>query len=464
MDKKKRYFEKLRKIILRERKTINEINSLSTYSKNSDNPEEKAMVYSQIKDLKKSFKKTNKHLLKRLEKISLAKPLNIFRKEKEPEEEIIEEAPEKKHEKKETHKERKIHEKVKKEKHKIKPKKQKKKFKFKLFGKSKKEITELDKETLKRLKKKEEKITEEKTKKPSLYIKTANRFFSDLSRSIFRKKVFNTLEKDLTKTNLQATPITYISIILFTTMISVIVGIVLFFFFLFFNLGPELPIITLAQESLAQRFLKVFWLLIAVPLATFVITYIYPSLERQYAESQINLELPFAVINMSAIAGSMLEPSKIFSIIVATKEYKHLGKEFTKLLNEINIYGYDFVTALRRVANDSPSKNLADLFNSLATTITSGGNLTEFFEKRSETLLFEYRLEKEKYTKTAETFMDIYISVVIAAPMVLMLLLMMMRISGLGISLSSSMITLIMVLGVSVINIIFLAFLQLKKG
>jgi len=165
-----------------------------------------------------------------------------------------------------------------------------------------------------------------------------------------------------------------------------------------------------------------------------------------------------------AISGSMIEPSKIFSIIVSTKEYPYLKKEFTKLINDINILGYDLVSALRNSANNSSSKKLTELLNGIATTINSGGNLPVFFDKRAQSLLFEYRVEKEKKTRSAETFMDIYISVVIAAPMILMLLLMMMKISGLGISLSTSMITLIMVLGVSIMNIVFLTFLHLKHS
>jgi len=38
-----------------------------------------------------------------------------------------------------------------------------------------------------------------------------------------------------------------------------------------------------------------------------------------------------------------------------------------------------------------------------------------------------------------------------------------MKVSGLGISLSTPMITLVMVLGVGMINILFLTFLQLKQ-
>jgi len=159
----------------------------------------------------------------------------------------------------------------------------------------------------------------------------------------------------------------------------------------------------------------------------------------------------------------MIEPSKIFSVIISTGEYPYLNKEFTKLLNEVNVFGYDLVTALRNIAFNSPSKKLSELLNGLATTITSGGDLSEFFDKRSQTLLFDYRIEREKATKSAETFMDIYISVVIASPMILMLLLIMMKISGLGISLSTTAISLLMVAGVAIVNIIFLVFLQLKQ-
>jgi flagellar protein FlaJ len=166
---------------------------------------------------------------------------------------------------------------------------------------------------------------------------------------------------------------------------------------------------------------------------------------------------------MSAISGSMIDPSKIFSIMITTREYPYLEKEFKKLINEINLYGYDLVSALRNSAYNCPSKKLSELFNGLATTINSGGNLPDFFDKRSQTLLFENRLEQEKKTRAAETFMDMYISLVVAAPMILMILLMMMKISGLGIQMSTKMITIIMVSAVTMINIIFLGVLQLKK-
>jgi archaeal flagellar protein FlaJ len=228
-------------------------------------------------------------------------------------------------------------------------------------------------------------------------------------------------------------------------------------------LSSTMPLISRAVESIDIRFLKVIWILFLVPIATFLLMYIYPKMEKKSREQLIEMELPFATIHMSAIAGSLISPIKIFEIIVSTNEYPHLQKEFTKMINEVNLYGSDLVSALKNTARNNPSKRLSELLNGLATTINSGGDLPKFFDKRSETLLFEYKLTKDKQNKAAETFMDIYISVVIAAPMILMLLLMIMKISGLGMSASIGTITLMMVVGVAIVNIGFLSFLNLKR-
>jgi len=450
---KENYLQNLKETLLKEKKSVLELENLIKGINTAKNIEEKNLFSQQIKFLKSSLKETNKKALKTLEKINLNKPLKQpLKKETKPlsqKNEIpLKKLP-------------------------VIPKPKIKKALFKKGnlkkisvqnkGPEKKSsfISSLEKSTLKRLKKKKVKKVKKKSKKPNLYIKIANNLFSKWSNNHIKKPFFRTLERDLIKSKIQITSSSYVSLIYLTTFISIFGGMFIFIFFLFFNIGSSIPFITVVEESFGERFLKVFWLLFAVPVATFLMMYFYPSLEKKSAEVKINRELPFATIHMAAISGSMIEPSKIFNIIISTQEYPYLEKEFTKLLNEINIHGHNLTTALRNVAFNSPSKKLSELLNGLATTIQSGGDLPIFFEKRSQTLLFEHRIEKEKHTKSAETFMDIYISVVIAAPMILMLLLMMMSISGLS-WLKPSMITLVMIMGVSVANIIFLAFLHLK--
>ena len=122
------------------------------------------------------------------------------------------------------------------------------------------------------------------------------------------------------------------------------------------------------------------------------------------------------------------------------------------------------VTALKKSAKLSPSSKLSALFDGLATAISSGGNLTQFLEKRSETLLFDYKLEREKYTKTSETFLDIYISIAIAAPMIMLILFVILATTGLSVGgLTLSALTILMLLGVVLLNTGFLIFLKLKQ-
>ncbi len=337
--------------------------------------------------------------------------------------------------------------------------KKKKKGKF--------DLTDLEKETIRRMKKPEKdkkKSKKEKGfRKPHKHVQIASKMFYSFSQKLIRKNKFKKIRRELVRSNLEFVPANYISFMLFITFVSFIVSLFILGFFLFFSLIALPPFLIHTETPFFTRLLQTFWIPILLPIVAYFFMYFYPSMERGVLEAKIDRELPFATIHMSSISSSLVEPSKIFEIIVTTKEYPTISKEFTKLLNEINIYGYDLVSALKNIAFNSPSKKLAELFNGLATTITSGGNLPEFFEKRSQTLLLEHRLEREKQSKAAETFMDIYISVVIAAPMILMLLLIMMRVSGLGISLSTGMITIVMISGVTLLNVVFLIFLHLKQ-
>jgi hypothetical protein len=445
MKNQEEYLRELKTLIIKEKKIINEIISLSS-SLSSVEQEDKNLVNSQLITLKRVLRKTIDGISNSLDDMTIIRSLprvstGISRESEKIQvttpfttKPVIPEYVD-------------TIRKVEKTRHKI----------------LNVDLTELERKTLKRLKKSRVEKLKVKTKKPSRYISFANKIFGKYSLKLSKKHLFINLKRDLIKANLQFVPTSYISILLLTTLITLVFGFLVFIFLLFFSVGIDFPIITMVKESFMARFLKVFWVIIALPLITFIGVYFYPAAEKNYMENKINQEIPFATIHMSAISQSMIEPSKIFSIIISTGEYPFLQREFTKIINQVNVYGYDLVTALRNVAFYNPSQKLSDLLNGLATTINSGGRLPEFFDKRAQSLLFDYRVEREKYTKTSETFMDIYISLVIAAPMILMLLLIMMRISGLGVPISTSMITLLMIFGVATINALFLIFLQLKQ-
>ena len=440
-------FSKLRELISNQRRIIKELISSKNYY-NEGNASEKKMISQQIVILTGKFKKNNKEINEFLEGINLSKPLpeqNYY--EDSEKEENIQKAPEKK-----KLRQYEIPEKI---------------VLTEKYSWKQMKPDGLERETFKRIEKQKDIKTiktEMEFHEANGFVRLANKLFQNFSKKVLDEQSMKTLEKDLTKANMQFTGQEYFSLILLSSIVAIFAAGILMVFFLFFNIGPDWPIITRATDELGARLLKVFWMIFVIPLGTFVLMFLYPSMEKSSAGNKMDQEMPFATMHMSAIAGSMINPTNIFEIIIATKEYPNLSKQFIKLINETSIYGYDIVSALRISSENCPSKKLSELYNGLATTINSGGDLPEFFEKRSESLLFEYNLEKEKRTKSAETFMDIYISVVIAAPMILMILLMMIKISGLGgISLSTQAITLIMIISVTAINIVFISFLEVKK-
>jgi Flp pilus assembly protein TadB len=280
------------------------------------------------------------------------------------------------------------------------------------------------------------------------YIRIANKFFRNISFNLSKNIFFKDTRDDLRKIGSSIVLQSYISMALFTTSLGFIFSLVLGILLMIFKVSIFASILVI----------------ILIPICVLLAFYFYPSSRVKSLEKQINQELPFLTIYLSAIATSGIEPSKIFDIIGSSEDYPISRREIRKLTNYINFFGADLVTALKFVAKNAPSERLGLLFNGLATTITSGGEITQFLKKHSETLLFDYRLEREKYTQLAETFMNIYISVVIAAPMILMVLLILMSLTGFASSsLNSVTISIASVLIISLLNLGFLLFLNTKQ-
>jgi archaeal flagellar protein FlaJ len=274
----------------------------------------------------------------------------------------------------------------------------------------------------------------------------SNRFFRNYSEKI--SKNFQNLDLDLKKANMEILLKTYLSMALLSSTISFFVGLVIFGTLIFFNL---------------KNFIF-FWIPIVLPGVVFMAFYLYPSGEVSSTQKKISQEIPFATIHMTAIAGSNIEPSKIFKIVADSNEYPTIGREIRKIIIQIEVYGYDLVTSLKNVARRTANKRLAELFAGFATNISTGGSLKNYLEQKSQSFLLDYRLEREKYTQLAGTFMDIYISILIAAPLVLMMMFIVMNVSGLGVGgLSIQILLFLSIAGIALMNILFLVVLNIKQ-
>lgn len=308
------------------------------------------------------------------------------------------------------------------------------------------EKLKLSEDALKDVKKLDKKRVIGEVKKPSWYATFSNKFFLKLSEKL--SPSFADLGKDLKKGNVRFLLSSYISMMIMSGLLAF--GFGLLFIGLLFLVG-------------------VFnWAYVLLPFGfsgfAFAAFYFYPVGEAGSVEKNISYELPFATIHMAAIAGSDIEPVKIFKIIGGSEEYRAIGTEIRKVITQVETYGYDLVTALKTVGGAVPNKKLSELFSGLATNISSGGALKNYLEKKSENFLTDYRLERQKYTALAGTFMDVYISILIAAPLILMMLFIVMNVSGLGMGgFDIQTLLFLAVFAIIVVNIIFLFVINLKQ-
>lgn len=296
---------------------------------------------------------------------------------------------------------------------------------------------------IRKTKKSEEQNSEQK---PSVIAGISSKFFRKVSEKVAPK--FSEMNDDLKKANIRFLPSVYLSIAFFISSLAFFAGIVLFGVLIILNFSNVIY----------------FWIPFAFFGLSFLGFYLYPASEKSSVKKKISNELPFATIHMSAIASSNIEPTKIFKIVAMSDEYPNVGREINKVIMQVEIYGYDLVTALNNVSRQTSNKILAELLNGFATNITSGGELKNFLEKKAENLLLDYKLERQSYASLAGTFMDIYISILIAGPLIMMMMFIVMNAAGVGSTFMSIEFLLPVSVGsVIIVNIIFLVVLHMKQ-
>ncbi len=304
----------------------------------------------------------------------------------------------------------------------------------------------LSEDALKKIRTIEEEDEAKKPQKANQYVVFSNKIFGKYSDKM--DKQFSDISKDLKQANIQILLSSYLSTSMMSVSISFVVGLLIFLTMIIINTSN--------------------WIYISAPfgLAGLTLTgfYLYPSSVASSVQKNISYELPFVTIHMAAIAGSNITPIKIFKIISTSREYPNIGAEMRKVIMQTEIYGYDMVTSLKDIAKKTSNKKLSELFSGLATNISSGGSLGNYLKKKSESFLVDYRLERQKYTGLAGTFMDVYISILIAAPLILMMMFIIMNVAGLGMGgLGITAIMFFTIGGIVVANIVFIVVLNIKQ-
>jgi flagellar protein FlaJ len=281
--------------------------------------------------------------------------------------------------------------------------------------------------------------------------------YRGISTSLFGNLVekfvsrFDFLKKDLLKADMKISYRVYMSIAFFSSFLALFLSIPIVFFLTFYF-----------KLQLLQKMI----ILLLTPPAAFFITFIcfcfYPSQKASSRRKNIETNLPFILAHMGSIASSGIPPHLVFKMVGKFKEYGEAAKEMEKIARNIESFGLDPISAIREVAKRTPSNALREFLFGFIATSEAGGNLQTYFQQTGSQAIFEWRMRRERFIRQLSTYAEIYVGILIAAPMMIISLLLVMAmihptIGGFTIT---QLLWLSTYLLIPAINLIFLIFLK----
>lgn len=296
---------------------------------------------------------------------------------------------------------------------------------------------------------KEEKFT---IYKSTSYSKISNSFCEGLSLYFIKRypNFFKKLYTSLKVSGMKYLSKTYVSIIFFTSFLVAFLTLVMSVA-LHYVMGVD--IIMALIRSVAISFISF--------VIAFAAVYFYPSSVSGSKRKKIKNDLPFVIIHMAAVAGSGAQPIAMFNLVLSSGEYKGLEGEIKKIINYVNLYGYDLSTAMKAVSLTTPSPEFKELLTGITATIESGGDLKAYLKGKAEDAVNSYKMERKKYVESLSTYSDMYTGIAIAAPLLFMVTLAIINILGGKIGpFSVKMLSNVGVYaGIPLMNILFFVFL-----
>jgi len=286
--------------------------------------------------------------------------------------------------------------------------------------------------------------------------KLSNQFFGNYVSNLFDKKkpFIRNLADSVRISGMPILSRTYISMMYFSSLVGSMLAMLV-----------AMVVSYLAGLSITIMAVSMIISLVVVGVLVFLGMYAYPASEASAKSRAIDNDLPFATIHMAAVAGSGAQPIAMFRLLLKSGEYKGLESEIKKIVNLVNLFGYDLSTALKNVSLRTPSRRFKELLTGIASTIESGGSLKSYLKGVADESMTTYRLERKKYVESLATYSDIYTGVLIAAPLLFMVALTIInmvggQVGGLEVSTLAWGGTLLVL---PIVNILFYLFLNISQ-
>jgi flagellar protein FlaJ len=228
------------------------------------------------------------------------------------------------------------------------------------------------------------------------------------------------MQDNLYKAGVKITFQAYLGLMAFSTLLALIVGFV--FSFLIFSIrlpfGPAL-IFSIVAAMMAG-------------IATFGFCYSYPVLAISSKVRKIESNLPLTANFMAVLASSGMPPERIFRSLANVGDEFGVGDEMRRAIADTELMGLDLNDALKRAAVKSASRKFGSMLDGIVTTSHMGGDLASFLRDESEKAKKLRVTSMKSFLDSLAGMAEVYVSFMIALPLVLVVMLSVMSFLGGG--------------------------------
>jgi pilus assembly protein TadC len=219
--------------------------------------------------------------------------------------------------------------------------------------------------------------------------------------SIDRGHPSEALAARLTQAGLKSTPGMHQSLALVTMGIAGVAALVVTF--LLFELALHSPIWFAFVGGITA---------LTVGMVVFAFEFVVRS-KISNRKSELERELPFTFSELSVFASTGMSPIELMRRMASRTHDPEMTSEFKIVVYKTDVQGKDLITALAETAKGSPSNSLREALWDLANMIHQGGNLDQYLRTKSDDILNLKRLVQKEFIERLQTFVDMYISLVL---------------------------------------------------
>ena len=161
---------------------------------------------------------------------------------------------------------------------------------------------------------------------------------------------------------------------------------------------------------------------------TFGMLQIIPSIKVKNRSAKLIEEIPHFIGYMSTLATSGLTLEGIFKAIAKEDTDEDIVKDSRFIVRNIDILGMDLITAIKDLVQRTPAGPYSELLEGAIVTVSTGGDLKEYFNATAKVQLEEKKMLMQKTTESLGSVAEIYTILLIVFPLLAVIMLSIMGI------------------------------------